>query len=224
MRKSFLVAAVLLYITSSAAVIGVYPVQDEKHSDTMSGKFRLGIINTENESVKFRFSAGKSSRYNVSFEKNPVFLEPSEVTENPSGSGWYHLGNGRYARQHTVDFQLTVRDYKSSIDVPVTVYASKGGGGGTAKMVYVREHSFSLKLSDSLKPIETGESDPEWAFTPSKDGEKEDTAEEGEKNRSETTYKSDEGEEEDGGEEINPVTVILLAGIVILSAYLLKVV
>jgi len=229
LRKLVFAAFFFLVIGEVAGLgFGAYPVQIEKQTDSYSSVFSLGVVNPGNDTVNVTFGTEESDIYNVSFEDNPVQVEPGEVTRSPEGSGWYSLGDGRYVERSEIDFRVDVQKFQNRIDIPITVRATpsetpeKGG-----EVIYVQEYNFRLFPSEVLKP----EGDKERSKGEIWKIEEESEADErGENTNSEgvnlsETYKFDPEEKQDGGEEgdINLVTMILLTGIAAMSFYLLKV-
>jgi hypothetical protein len=239
MRKKILLLLLVFFFTFqvSATVFGTFPQQLEKNSDSLSTEIGLGMINAGNSELKVEFSSLESDEYNISLP-DEVVLEPSTVTESPEGEGWYYLGDGRYAKYKAFSFDVEVSQYRKSntVHVPLQITANSKNFGGTAPVSRFREYNYTVYLNPSLRPLdrqgnerdeplyweEEDSSVPEeWrqsADTESREGNISEAS-----NQSED-YKSGQKEQstgEKGGTQ--PVTLALVAGIVLTAVYIIKV-
>lgn len=236
MKWSTLIAAVLLAISAaSAASFGSYPVDSAKETSNLETEFRMKLFNPGGTTAAVKFETDESGDYNVSFPEN-IRVEPAEVTENPSGSGWYHLGDGRYTKVREVSFRVDISRYRSSnsIEIPITVTASPVDpetGEASSKIVYIHDHRLKVDVVNSQPEDRDAEDEGDDGITwnivdeseqkSSGENSSEKTAETG-GNRSGApeSYKQEEEKPEDGGSGANTTTMILIIGIAATALYL----
>ncbi|MFB6147315.1 MAG: hypothetical protein ABEJ66_00370 [Candidatus Nanohaloarchaea archaeon] len=218
----YIAALLLLVPLASGLSFGTYTVQDARSSDDFTESFSIGVMNPGERTLDLYLSAENSSLYNVDFREQPVEIEPGKVTENPSGSGWYYLGDS-YIEVEEIPFTVEVQRYRKSLEIPVTVKAVYGGKSGT-RVVYLREHVLRLRLDRSLAPSSDGRRKAEWKITGSREPEVEIDRTVGRKqdDGSADNYKQEEQKQDSGG-EVNGVTAVLALGVVISLLYVLKV-
>ncbi|MFB6145128.1 MAG: hypothetical protein ABEJ99_01335 [Candidatus Nanohaloarchaea archaeon] len=139
----------------------------EKNSGDLQTGFRLGFLNPSSRRLEVQLSAEPSPEYDVDFEKSSFILEPSPVTTDPEGSGWYHLGEGRYTRFDLKSFTVNVSRHRFSNDIVVPIriearLASPGKeNGGSQNVVQVREYLYRIHLDPSLQPQRDKNSKPD---------------------------------------------------------------
>ncbi len=238
------ISAIFLISLSSASTFGSFPEQVEKQSDDLNVEYRLNLVNLGEKDLEITLRAQNSDEYNVSFSEKIFTLEPNVVEDSPEGSGWYHIGNGRYTKLETVSMDVEISRYRESNDLvfPVQVRARPVSGEGSSvssRLVRVRDHNFRAVLDPSLRPETREEEEEEIRFWNEEDEEEdfnfEDSeptvGEEGEgesqenqsnmkTNRSTTGNNEEENEESSG---INKFTFLFAGGIAVSISYILLV-
>jgi hypothetical protein len=242
MRKKILLLLLVFFFTFqvSATVFGTFPQQLEKNSDSLSTEIGLGMINAGNSELKVEFSSPESDEYNISLP-DEVVLEPSTVTESPEGEGWYYLGDDQYAKYKDFSFDVEISQYRKSntVHVPLQITANSKNFGGTAPVSRFREYNYTVYLNPSLRPLDRqGNERDEPLYWEEEDSSvpeewRESSAETGTESRegniSEASnqsedYKSRQKEQSTGEKEgTQPVTLALVAGIVLTAVYIIKV-
>ncbi len=234
---------IFLVSSSSASTFGSFPEEAEKGSDDLSLTYRLNLVNLGEDSLKVDLRAEQSDEYNVSFSKQSFVIEPSTVVESPQGSGWYHLGNGRYTKTSTVSIEVDVSRYRgsNSLVFPIEVRSEPLSGredGVSSRMVRVREHSFRAVLDPSLRPETREDNGDEVRFwdeerkveedfnfedeEPKVREEEEENQSKMKTNRSKTEQK-DSGKKDNEGSGVNTFTYIFAGGIAVSISYILLV-
>lgn len=157
----------VIFLTSNiyAASFGTFPYQIEKQSSDLELEYRIGFINPSPDPVKVTLSSGDSNEYNLTFSEEE-FRIPSGTTDNPSGSGWYYLGDGEYAKIYEKSFQVDVSRYRedNTLTFPVRIEAvsvesSDNGDGSRSKLIQVRNYNYRAKIDPSLRPENRPEQD-----------------------------------------------------------------
>lgn len=157
----------LLFLTSSicAASFGTFPHQIEKQSSDLKVEYSIGFINPSSNPVEVTLSSEDSEEYNLTFSEEE-FRIPSGTTDDPSGSGWYHLGGGEYAKIYQESFQADISRYRedNSLSFPVTIEAAtvgndQSGEGSQSRIVQVRNYNYRANIDPSLRPENRPEQD-----------------------------------------------------------------
>lgn len=223
--KTVLVTFLLVSLVSlsSAVSFGSYPVKSSKQTRDLSTSFSIGLLNPDNTVAEVRLSAPESSDYNVTFTRQRFEVEPSPVTQSPSGGGWYHLGDGRYARVRQAEFQLDISRFRSSntVKIPVTVRAFNPGGSGTTSsdMVYVREHVFTAEVVGRQPARKEDGTEVDWV-------EEDESSDRPvvELGNGSKTYKPARETGETGGSGVETTTMALLLAIAAVTVYIYRVI
>ncbi|MFB6213091.1 MAG: hypothetical protein ABEJ07_00800 [Candidatus Nanohaloarchaea archaeon] len=228
MRKQLYPTIVLLLLLPAAVSFGSFPVQSQKTTEDLKANFTLGLINPGNDTARVNLRARESPDYGVEFPDSSFLLEPTPVSRNPRGSGWYHLGDGRYVKVRYMEFRVEASENRSSnsLSVSVTVAASAGteeGQGSSSRVVYVREHSFDLEVERKIE--EDGGSSPEWIEIEdgNRSGIRSNRTAAGNGSESGKNYKPG-GESKSTGESgANGTTFVLLLAVLMMAAYTYRV-
>lgn len=229
---------------ASATAFGSFSYQAEKPSDNLNQTYSMGFINPGETGVQVKLSGEDSDNYNITFEEESFELSPSSIETDPSGSGYYHIGEGRYVEIFSKEFTIQASEYRESnvIDFPVTVEASTVGqdqGETTQETVYVQEHWFTLAIDPSIIPEDEPRDIPEYRerfWEEADDYEEEFNFEQNEtqsyegQNRSEreslpeNSSETSETQKSEQEEYTNTTTYVLLSGIALSAIYLLTVI
>lgn len=215
----------MLLFLPLAAGFGSFPVNSQKTTGNLEADFRIGMVNPGDTPVRVQLSSWESKNYNVSFPRKSLRVESSEVTSNPSGSGWYYLGDGRYAEVEYLDFTVTASESRDSndLEIPVTVRAASSESSGTAvssNLVYIREHLFRLYVDRKIPEKESSDKDPTWV-------EVEDNSTSGSGNvqtngsRASNNYKQGRESKDNGGAD--STTLVLLVAVIAMAIYTYRV-
>jgi hypothetical protein len=218
----------LLLFIPAATSFGSFPVQSQKTSQDLSANFTLGLVNPGDTAAEVRLSAGESGNYSVKFPSRSLEVSPSRVSRNPSGDGWYHLGDSRYVEVRYVDFTVEASPGResNSLEVPVTVEASAISGSDasvSSRLVYVREHTFGLEVNRRLQQDddeERSEGGIEWIEI--EDGEESDRSDTS-SSESVKNYKQGEQSKDTGGSGVDSTTVVLLMLVIAMAMYTYRV-
>lgn len=240
-------ASVFVILSSgvSSTSFGSFPVKAEKKSTDLDIEYRIGLINPGGEPLEVKLSAEESEEYNVTFSQKKVTVSPSK-TSNPSGSGWYHLGDGEYTRGHEVSFQVDISRYRedNSLEIPVRLEAiasgaGSGGSNSTSRLVQVRTYTYTAEIAPFLRPEDRPEQDTDGSWRESFWQEEQPTADEEDFNLNQSQSSNQEeqnqtrerslknqnrsGKEARDSEKsgINQTTLILFAGILVSAGYIL---
>lgn len=242
---SLFLALVFLASGASASSFGSFPYQVEKHSSDLELKYRIGFINPGPGELEVRLQGESSEEYNLSFETRTLQI-PGETTTEPSGTGWYHLGDGEYARVHQTSFQVDVSRYREDnrLEIPLRVEASRtgnsSGSGSESRIVQVRNYEYRAVIDPSLRPEERPEDESSGSSWRDSFWQEETSTSEEDFNldRNQSSNQNPPGEEDNrpGGLEtpansseqadpgkplVNQTTLILVTGIVVSMAYIL---
>lgn len=245
-RLLFLVTG-LLFLTSNilGASFGTFPYQIEKQSSDLELEYRIGFINPSSNPVEVSISSSESEEYNAAFSEKEFQISPSN-TDNPSGSGWYHLGGGKYTKIHQTSFRVNVSRYRedNSLSIPIRIEAAEIRGntansGSRSKIVQVRNYNYRAEIDPSLRPQDRPEtdSDSNWRenfWQEDNSGSEEDFNLERDKSSNQEQQKdnivkeketrvksSDKTESSSGNTLVNKTTLILLVGIIVSLSYIL---
>lgn len=231
----FSLSVIFLISVSSGASFGSYPVDSEKEVESLQASFRLALFNPGNTTASVKLSTERSKDYNVTFPEK-VIVEPSKVTKTPSGSGWFHLGDGSYTSTEKVEFTVDISRYRSTntLKIPVTVKASNSGAGtgeAISELVYLQDHVFTAEVvgreiedqSDNHKD----EEGVDWIevqedIETEKESGKSSAEREGRKNSSKT-YKPEPDKNDNRGSGVDKTTLALMLGIMAMAVYLYRV-
>lgn len=162
----------LIFLVSSiyGASFGTFPSEIEKQSSDLELEYEIGFINPSSAPVDVTLSADESEEYNLTFSQQE-FRVPSSNTEDPSGSGWYHLGDGKYTKIHQKSFTVDVSQYRenNSLSFPVRIEAAairdnSSGEGSRSRLVHVRNYGYRAEIDPSIRPKERPETDSESSW------------------------------------------------------------
>lgn len=252
-RITLSLCLVFLLSNVGALTIGTFPQQSEKESKSLNMSFSIGVINTGDEAVRISLDS-EPGNYSVEFPEQDFILESSEITSDPSGSGWYHIGNGRYAKIRYVDFKVDISPYRDSntVDIPVELrafsIAGRSGNSGNTRLVQLRDYTFRANLHPSLDPLNRPDEKEEeqswrdlyWSEQDARqNNENEEKEEDGQISReksgntseesinssnSSKNYKASGTDESTGEQGINGLTLVLATAILGMAVYIFKVV
>jgi hypothetical protein len=162
----------LIFLVSNiyGGSFGTFPSQIEKQSSDLKLEYRIGFINPSSYPVRVTLSSTESKEYNITFPQEEFRIFPG-TTKDPSGGGWYHLGNGKYTKIHYKPFQVDVSRYRedNSLSFPITVEAVTVGeegseDGSQSKIVQVRNYNYRAEIDPSLRPENKPESDSDSSW------------------------------------------------------------
>lgn len=227
----------------AAASFGSFPYQIEKQSSDLEVSYKIGLINPSSNPVEVKLSSNESEEYNLTFPENKVKIPPG-TTDDPSGSGWYHLGGGKYAKIHEVSFNVDISQYRqdNSLSFPIRIEAANIEGGtdgqsSTSKVVQVRNYRYRAKIDPRLRPRdrpensdseswkekfwqeENSDSEEDFNLNQSKSSNQEQQTGEQEKRATETNF-TEETRKSDNS-LVDTTTLTLMAGIILSVAYIL---
>lgn len=157
----------LIFLTSNiyGGSFGTFPIQIEKQSSDLEIEYEIGFINPSSNPVEVSLTSSESKEYNLTFSEKKFRIPPG-TTDDPSGSGWYHLGNGEYAKIHQKSFQVDVSRYREDnrLSFPVTIEAvtvtdSNDNDGSQSRIVQVRNYEYRAEIDPSLRPESRPDSD-----------------------------------------------------------------
>ncbi len=231
-----------------SASFGTFPYEIEKQSSDLELEYRLGFINPSSSPVDVTLSSGESEEYNLTFSEEEFRIPPG-TTEDPSGSGWYHLGSGEYAKIYEKSFQVDVSRYRedNSLSFPVNIEAvmvgeTSGGEDSQTRLVQVRNYNYRAEIDPSLRPETRPEQDSDSSWQNNFWREEDSGSEEDfnleqdksskqepqddqsrEENQTETSTNSSNqlnGQEQESP-LFNTVTLVLIIGIIVSLGYIL---
>ncbi|MFB6245358.1 MAG: hypothetical protein ABEJ03_03340 [Candidatus Nanohaloarchaea archaeon] len=225
-----LLAAVFLSETVSGASFGSFPREKVKQAgEGSSANFSIAVFNPGDEKVAVRIDAAESQEYSVSYPEG-VTLSPGRVTESPSGSGWYHLGEGRFVSMRELEVRVEAENPgNSSVVVPLKLMAFSSGGEDSesaSRAIYVEEYDLNLsglKPDRTLSIEEEEDGNAVWEEVDGKDGR---SVQKGAENSTEVRRNgsnhssASEREEKQGDEGGSSLTYVLVFGIVASAIYL----
>lgn len=249
LKKSriLLVVVGLLFLISNvqASSFGSFPYEIEKQSSDLQLDYRIGFVNPSQDTLQVTLSSEPSSEYNISFTEK-TFEIPPGVTNDPTGSGWYYLGDGRYAKIHEKSFQVDISKYRDDNRVvfPIRVEAASTGSGGTdtdsrSQLIQVRNYNYRAQIDPNLRPEERPEEDSEsswrdnfWQeenpenqqdFNLEQNKSSNQEQQTQKSNINQTNEASDKEQVEKSGSDsggLNNTTIVLILGIVVSVAYI----
>jgi len=116
----------LIFLTSNiyTASFGTFPYQIEKQSSDLEVEYRIGFINPSSSPVEVTLSSIDPDEYNLTFSEQEFRVPPGK-TADPSGSGWYNLGGGEYAKIHETSFSVDISRYRQDnrLSFPINIEA-----------------------------------------------------------------------------------------------------
>lgn len=237
----------LIFLCSSmyAASFGTFPYQIEKQSSDLELEYSIGFINPSSNPVEVTLSSEDSKEYNLTFSQEE-FQIPSGTTDEPSGSGWYHLGGGEYTKIHQESFQVDVSRYRedNSLSLPVNIEATTIGNsseneGSRSRIIQVRNYNYRAEIDPNLRPENRPEKDSDsswrdnfWQEDNSNSQEdfnlkqnkssNQEQQDDDSKQETETKQNSSIQEESDSEDSLfNKTTLMLVAGIIVSLSYIL---
>lgn len=248
MRYRWLLSGVaLLFLVSNVygASFGTFPYQIEKQSSDLEINYRIGFINPSSDPIEVTLSSSDAEEYNLTFSQNKFRIPPG-TTDDPSGSGWYHLGGGEYAKIHEKTFQVDVSRYREDnrLSFPVTIEAVSIGEsqneGSQSKLVQIRNYNYRAQIDPNLRPEERPEqdsgsswrdnfwqesnSDPEEDFNLKQDKSSNQEDQQNDQSQQENqTGVNKLGQERESNSKkplINKTTLALILGIIVSLAYI----
>lgn len=249
-RKKFIYSSLLIFVlpTVFGATFGSFPYQIEEETDDLKASYKIGLINPGQVPLDITLSAESMPVYNASFSENDFRLKPSK-TKNPTGSGWYYLGDGRYTKIRKVDIEVHISKYRedNSVDIPLTIRAETGqqaqqDGGSEASTVQIRDYMLQAIIDPRIRPetrdLKNGEESENLFWKEKKSVPEEDegfnlrgnktitdTRQKLGENTSDRSLKNlSEKNPRNQNETIDKTTIILLAGIASISLYIMRVI
>jgi hypothetical protein len=228
------------------ASFGTFPYQIEKQSSDLEVEYTIGFINPSSNSVEVTLSSEESEEYNLTFSGKNFQISPNS-TSDPSGSGWYHLGNGEYTKVHQKSFQVDISRYRedNSLSFPVTIESAtvggSGGEGSQSRMIQVRNYNYRAVIDPELRPEERPEQDDTnswrdrfWQEDSTDDQEDfnlEQNKSSNQEPRNDETRQSNESElnnssnqlsdEKEENSLVNNTTLMLVVGIIVALSYIM---
>lgn len=200
----------------NAQPLGSIAYESEKTA-SYEAKYEIGLFNLKNRSLSIQLEASNLDG-KIEFEEQQLTLIPSEVSSNPSGSGWISTSGNNYVKPRNVKF--SVRSTKSenfSVRIRATVPEQTESSGPT--VVQEISHGFSyVKSGDSSSFIdgeeENSENELELRKRNSNGEDSEKSSDKPQKNRSDKilSFSSDEEEEKAEDSGVDPVTAALALG------------
>lgn len=237
-----------VFLTSSiyAASFGTFPYEIEKQSSDLELEYRIGFINPSSDPVEVTLSSSDSEEYNLTFSEEEFRIPPG-TTDDPSGSGWYHLGDGEYTKIHEQSFQVDVSRYRedNSLSFPVTIEAvmvgeSSSDEGSQSRLVQIRNYNYRAEIDPNLRPEDRPEQDSGSSWTDrfwqeENSGSEEDFNLEQDKstnqeqqdnhtrqdNQTRANNSNQISDQESENPLVNTVTLVLVIGIIVSLGYIL---
>lgn len=244
-RSLFLVISIIFLASNIySASFGTFPYEIEKQSSDLELEYSIGFINPSSDPVRVTLSSDSSDEYNLTFSETE-FQIPSGTTDNPSGSGWYHIGGGEYAKIYEKSFHVEVSKYRedNSLRFPVTIEAAateeNDGERSQSRLVQVRNYNYRAEIDPNLRPEERAnqESDSSWRdnfwqeenpsseedfnLSQNKSSNQSQTTEETIQKQKNKTTSSNHSESSSKSSLANKTTLILITGIIISMGYIL---
>lgn len=203
---------------------GVITQDTETQNDQLEKNYTLELINTGENLVVLQFSATESPNYNITFQNQTYELEPSEITEDPQGSGWFYRG-GEYVNLQETSFQIEVDEQRNTNNIDFNITAQKISEEQTPSqeisethIVDQRDFNYELEIDQFL----VREIDQNQQRETNEENEteiEENSQEEEVEESSEQTQDSENNIEEDQ-ETFNTITLMLITAISALVVYL----
>jgi hypothetical protein len=162
----------LIFLTSNiyTASFGTFPYQIEKQSSDLEVEYRIGFINPSSSPVEVTLSSIDSDEYNLTFSEQEFRVPPGK-TADPSGSGWYNLGGGEYAKIHETSFSVDISRYRqdNSLSFPINIEAvslreTADQEGSSAELIQVRNYNYRAEIDPSLRPDSRPEKDSDSSW------------------------------------------------------------
>ncbi len=168
----------VLAVSVSASSFGSFASEDTKTIRDGDASFEIGVFNLGNEPLELQVSStvlkGGSGIRMV--HDDSIVIEPSEVTENPSGDGnWFLLDGERYVKVRKipvrafVDRERSTSDFEFRVDMKASPAEGNSGGDIVQTLSQVRSYRFTVKArSPSTNPQtpESGRSTTDSALNP----------------------------------------------------------
>ena len=242
-RRLSLLLVLSALIIPSATGIASFTENSYMETRGREARFRIGLLNFDNYTKEVRIGIDGGNDVLVDQKGDKILLEPSEITENPEGEGWQALEDGLYARPEFLELDVKVnrssyRGNHSFRIVLTTVPEKEIEGILSQKVVEQTEHRLTIR---SLSPVLSERKDGEdfsslWSSEDEKgeDGVKEESKEEKNQTSSPKPEKSkDTGDSKDNytrkdkkevedESETGRSTYILVAGIVLCTALIIR--
>lgn len=227
---------ITLSLSATAFSFGSYPVEESKFSSSLNTTFSLGLLNPNQDNITVLISTEESTQFNTSLPKT-VVIPPSPATTNPEGSGYYYIGDGKYAKITKANFKISTHIYRDSntIHVPVTVEAFPQETTGS-DVRQLRDHIFTFNVDPSMTPIDPPTKNNDSTTLNFSESRKEDSNKKTSRKQNNSventvrnqtngskTYKAEENQTENQG-GLNTTTMILIAGILGSTYYIYRVV
>jgi hypothetical protein len=162
----------LIFLTSNiyTASFGTFPYQIEKQSSDLEVEYRIGFINPSSSPVEVTLSSIDSDEYNLTFSEQEFRVPPGK-TADPSGSGWYNLGGGEYAKIHETSFSVDISRYRQDnrLSFPINIEAvslreTADQEGSSAELIQVRNYNYRAEIDPSLRPDSRPEKDSDSSW------------------------------------------------------------
>lgn len=155
MKKAFILFFILFFISfSSAQSLGSLTYESQKEA-RFDADYEIGVFNLGNETLEVKLIVNDFDG-RVDFKDQEFLLQPSEISSNPSGSGWFSISGNKYVKPRKV--RLNVRAQNSqNFTVDVRARNPDEGGVSGPSLVQVQSHRLSYeRTSDSSLYQEEG--------------------------------------------------------------------
>jgi hypothetical protein len=170
-KTILLLLLVILSASATAYNFGTFTYKDTRQATTRNISFQLGLMNPGNSSLAVKLSSDGLENGEVVFPRNGFILEPTEITKNPRGSGWFSIAPGRYSKVRKVSFWVLM-DRKVDENFSVQVRAEKSGSDASGirpKAVQIRDYRYTInyaeeeavKVDRGYQRYEEGDESPE---------------------------------------------------------------
>lgn len=231
MKQKILLSLVIIsLIPLSTANILIEPPQTEKDLQGLETGFELGFVNTGSESVNLSFSSQKTTDIQLQHPQQ-IELPVSQITSSPEGSNWYYLGDGNYAKINyvTIDAEIPLDTDTRRHNFDFSISRVYETSEARPNVEQVQELNFEI-FSTSDR-INTGFQSPNEETTDDQEGDMDsnETTSSSEENTqqeeqpAENVNQSISDTEETPSEQgVNRVTILLIAGIILCAAWLIK--
>jgi len=222
-KISLTIMAVLMTGLASASTFGSLQYQQKKATDGEPVEYKIGVINLGENPLNVRFEASGTPNVSLNME-DQITLKSSRILNQPEGRGWYSLGNGSYAKIYDYSFDAAARNFRNR-SFTVTVTAATNNSENTAasqKIIQERDYKFSIVNESYEKGLVNFQEDQ----SQERDRDTEQNRSQNlsiEEKGSRGLEESKEERQNSGQDGIKTSTKFLLAGALVSTAYLVKV-
>lgn len=221
-KKKILIAATILMTgTATATTFGTFQQQETKQTGGEPVEYTVGMVNLGQEPLTVNIEASETGLVSLNFEEQ-VILPPSQVSGNPEGRSWYALGNGSYAEITEYSFTAAARNFRNtSFTLDITAETNNSQGAGSYKQI-IQERSYSFTLvnesySKGLIEFQEGENS-------SKESQRSTENVTIDSTQNQSVEQNNTGQSTEGSEGLSETTLALMTGLLISTAYILKLV